>query len=97
MITKYQILKELKQRISDGDFIEYTTEEKKGVMYHQIRFGSGISISIADNSRNMYINFAFNRNEKDDLLELLKSTTPVIKAVDEQPKQSFFKKLFSKK
>ena len=63
MITKYQVLKELKQRIVDGDFLDYVTEEKKGVMYHQIRFGQGISISISDNSRNMYINFSFNRND----------------------------------
>jgi hypothetical protein len=92
MITKYQVLKELKQRISDGDFIEYAAEEKKGVMYHLVRFGSGISISIADNSRNMYINFAFNRNEKEEVLELLKNATPIVK----EPKQSFFKRLFSK-
>jgi hypothetical protein len=93
MITKYQVLKELKQRIADGDFIDYVTEEKKGVTYHQVRFGSGISISISDNSRNMYINFSFNRNEKDDILGLLKETTPLIK---ECKKQSFFKRLFSK-
>ncbi len=93
MITKHQVLKELKQRISDGDFIEYAAEEKKGVMYHQVRFGSGISISIADNSRNMYINFAFNRNEKEEVLELLKNTTPI---VSEKTKPSFFKRLFSK-
>lgn len=92
MITKHQILKELKQRITEGDFFDYTTETKKGVVYHQIRFGSGISISIADNSRNMYINFAFNRNEKEDVLGLLKSAKPIIKT----PKQSFFKRLFSK-
>ena len=93
MITKHQILKELKQRIIDCDFMDYVTEEKKGVTYHQIRFGQGISISIADNSRNMYINFAFNRNEKEEVLELLKNTTPI---VSEKTKPSFFKRLFSK-
>lgn len=93
MITKNQVLKELKQRIVDGDFLDYVTEEKKGVMYHQIRFGQGISISISDNSRSMYINFSFNRNEKNEVLELIKDTTPLAK---EQPKQPFFKRLFSK-
>ena len=93
MITKHQVLKELKQRITEGDFFDYTTETKKGVVYHQVRFGQGISISIADNSRNMYINFSFNRNERDEILGLLGGTTPLIK---EQPKQSFFKRLFSK-
>lgn len=92
MITKYQVLKELKQRIADGDFIDYIVEEKKGNKHHMIRFGSGIMISIADESRNMYINFAFNRNEKDEVLEMLKSAKPIIKT----PKQSFFKRLFSK-
>jgi hypothetical protein len=29
MITKYQVLKELKQRVADGDFIDYIVEEKK--------------------------------------------------------------------
>jgi hypothetical protein len=93
MITKYQMLKELKQRIAQGDFIDYVADRRNGIMYHQIRFGSGISISIADNSRNMYINFAFNRNEKEEVLELLKNTTPI---VSEKTKQSFFKRLFSK-
>lgn len=93
MITKHQILKELKQRIIDCDFMDYVTEEKKGVTYHQIRFGQGISISISDNSRSMYINFSFNRNEKNEVLELIRDTTPLAK---EQPKQSFFKRLFSK-
>ena len=93
MITKNQVLKELKQRIVDGDFLDYVTEEKKGVIYHQIRFGQGISISISDNSRSMYINFSFNRNEKNEVLELIKDTAPLSK---EQPKQSFFKRLFSK-
>ena len=92
MITKHQVLKELKQRITEGDFFDYTTETKKGVVYHQVRFGQGISISIADNSRNMYINFVFNRNEKEEVLELLKNATPIVK----EPKQSFFKRLFSK-
>lgn len=93
MITKNQVLKELKQRIVDGDFLDYVTEEKKGVIYHQIRFGQGISISISDNSRSMYINFSFNRNEKNEVLELIKDTTPLAK---EKSKQSFFKRLFSK-
>jgi hypothetical protein len=93
MITKYQVLKELKQRISDGDFIDYTIETKKGSKHHLVRYGSGIMISIADNSRNMYVNFVFNRNEKDEVLELLKNATPIVK----EPKQSFFKRLFSKK
>ena len=97
MISKYRILNELKEKIEKGEFVEYVTETKNGHTYHKVKYGSGISISIDEKSRNMYINFAFNHNEKDDLLELLKSTTPVIKAVDEQPKQSFFKKIFSKK
>jgi hypothetical protein len=93
MVTKHQVLKELKQRITEGDFFDYTTETKKGVVFHQVRFGQGISISVADNSRNMYINFAFNRNEKEEVLELLKNTTPI---VSEKTKPSFFNRLFSK-
>jgi hypothetical protein len=94
MVTKHQVLKELKQRITEGDFFEYTTVTKNGVVYRQIRFGQGISISMSDNSRNMYINFSFNRNERDEILGLLRGTTPLIK---EQPNQSFFKRLFSGK
>ena len=94
MVTKHQVLKELKQRITEGDFFEYTTETKNGVVYRQVRFGQGVSISISDNSRNMYINFLFNRNERDEILGLLRDTTPLIK---EQPNQSFFKRLFSRK
>lgn len=97
MINKYRILNELKERIESDKFIEVITEEKHGKSYYKVRFGNGISISMDRDSRLMYINFAFNHNEKDDLLELLKITTPMIKTVDEQPKQSFFKKLFSKK
>jgi hypothetical protein len=92
MITKYEILKELKQRIADGYFVNYIVEEKKGDKLHMIRFGSGIMISIAGESRSMYINFSFNRNEKDEVLELLKNAKPIIK----NQKKSFFKRLFSK-
>lgn len=93
MITKHQVLKELKQRIKDGDFLDYVVEVKNGTKYHQVKYGLGVMISIAEDSRNMYINFAFNRNEKEEVLELLKNTTPI---VSEKTKPSFFNRLFSK-
>lgn len=92
MITKYEILKELKKRIANGDFVNYIVEEKKGDKLHMIRFGSGIMISIASESRSMYVNFSFNRNEKDEVLELLKNAKPIVK----EQNQSFLKRLFSK-
>lgn len=97
MIGKYKILNELKERIAAGEFVEYTQEVKNGSTVHKVRFGNGIGISMDDKSRNMYINFAFNRGERDDVFAVLKDAMPLMKQKPDESKQSLLSKIFSKK
>lgn len=96
MIGKYQILNELKERIAAGEFVDYTQEVKNGSTVHKIRFGNGIGISMDERSHNMYINFSFNRGERDDVFEVLRNARPLMKQRPEESKQSLFSKIFSK-
>lgn len=72
MINKEKIFKILKGRIETGQFLDYSNEIRRGSKCHRIKFGGGISISIDESSKVLYVNFAYNKEEKESILAIIK-------------------------
>lgn len=74
MINKDKLYNELKDRLEKGQFVEIISDKRHGKPCYRVKYGNGISISIEESSKVIYVNFAYNKYEKSEILDIIKNS-----------------------